>query len=84
MTREESDFEKYRSNVTEVTVVQAAEGWGLGNEILSINGKRTAIDAFILLLATDSQVHGPFLMNGVCARALCALLVTEGFGPPGT
>jgi hypothetical protein len=81
---EESDLRKYRPKLTEVTVVDAARAWGAGDEILSLNGKRTALDAFILLLATDSVTHGPFLMNSTCARELCALLVTEGFGPPAT
>ncbi len=78
---EESDFKKYRPNLTEVTVFEAAQAYGRGDEILSLNGQRTAIDAFILLLATDSGTHGPYLMNAVCARELCALLVAEGFGP---
>jgi hypothetical protein len=78
---EESDLEKYRPRITLVTVTQAAEAWGRGDEILSLNGKQTAIDAFILLLADDSRTHGPFLMKGACARELCALLVAEGFGP---
>jgi hypothetical protein len=76
-----SDFEKYRPNLTEVTVAKAAEAYGCGDEILSLNGKRTAIDAFILLLATDDETHGPYLINVVCARELCALLLAEGFGP---
>jgi hypothetical protein len=79
---DEYDFKKYRPNLTEVTVVKAAEAWGLGDEILSLNGKRTAIDAFILVLSTDDRTHGPYLMNAMCARALCALLLAEGFGPP--
>jgi hypothetical protein len=79
---EESDLEKYRPAITEVTVVKAAEAWGRGDEILSVNGKETAIDAFILMLADDSQTHGPFLMRTACARELCALLVAAGFGPP--
>jgi hypothetical protein len=78
---EEADFKKYRPDLTEVTVVEAAEAWGRGDEILSLNEKRTAIDAFILLLATDAQTHGPYLMNGVWARELCRLLIAEGFGP---
>ena len=84
MTRksEESDFKKYRPKVTEVTVVQAAEAWGRGDEILSLDGKRTAIDAFILLLANDSETHGPFLLNATCARELYALLEAADFGPP--
>jgi hypothetical protein len=78
---EETDFKKYQPNLTEATVVKAAEAWGRGDEILSLNGKRTAIDAFILLLATDAEIHGPFLMKAKCARALCAFLLAEGFGP---
>jgi hypothetical protein len=77
----ESDFKKYRQKVTEVTVVAAAQAYGSGDEILSLDGKRTAIDAFILQLSTDSAVHGPYLLNSVCARELCALLLSEGFGP---
>jgi hypothetical protein len=78
---DESDFKKYRPNLTEVTVLKAVEAWGCGDEILSLNGKRTAIDAFILLLANDALTHGPYLMNATCARELCALLLAEGFGP---
>jgi hypothetical protein len=79
---EEFDFKKYRPKLTEMTTLQAAQAWGHGDEILSLNGKLTAIDAFILLLAADDRTHGPYLMNATCARALCALLVAEGFGPP--
>ena len=81
---EESDFKRYRPPITEVTIVQAAQAWGLGDDILSLNGKHTALDAFILLLATDSAILGPFLLKGVCARELCALLVAAGFGPQAT
>lgn len=81
---DESAFIKYRPKVTEVTSVEAAKSWGEGNEILSLNGKRAALDAFILLLSTDAEVHGPYLMNSVCARELCTLLISEGFGPPST
>jgi len=79
---EESDFKKYRPPITEVTVLKAAESWSGGDDILSLNGQSTAMDlAFILLLATDSRMLGPFLLNRVCARELCALLVAAGFGP---
>ena len=78
---DESDFQKYRPALTEITVVQAAKSWGAGDEILSLNGKRTAIDAFILLLADDSTTKGPYLLNATCARELCALLIAGGFGP---
>jgi hypothetical protein len=81
---EESDFKKYHPNLTEVTVNQAAQAYGRGDEILSLNGKRTALDAFILLLATDAEMHGPYLMNATCARELCALLLAAGFGPQAT
>ena len=81
---DKANFERYRPDLTEITVVQVAQAYGRGDEILSLNGQRTAIDAFILLLATDAETHGPFLMNALCARELCALLVAEGFGPPAT
>jgi hypothetical protein len=79
---EESDFVKYRPRITEVTNVEAAQAYGRGDEILSLNGKRAALDAFILVLADDSVTHGPYLMNSTCARQLCAILLHEGFGPP--
>jgi hypothetical protein len=79
---EESDLEKYRPNLTEATIVQAAQAYGLGDEILSLNGQRTGLDAFVLLLAKDAETLGPYLLNSVCARALCALLISAGFGPP--
>lgn len=77
----ETDLEKYRPRLTDVEIVKAAEVYSRGDEILSLNGKRTAIDAFVLILATDSQSFGPFLLNGVCARELCALLADAGYEP---
>jgi hypothetical protein len=81
---EESEFKKYRPDLTELTGIKAAEAYGRGDEIVSLNGKSVALDAFILLLATDDLVHGPYLLTGVCARELCALLIAEGFGPQAT
>ena len=34
---ETSDFIKYRPEITEVAVVEAAQAWGVGDEILSLN-----------------------------------------------
>jgi hypothetical protein len=79
-----SDFINYRPNLTEVTVVKAAQAFGTGDEILSLNGKGTALNAFILLLSTEANVFGPYLLNSVCARELCDLLISAGFGPPST
>jgi hypothetical protein len=82
MTSEtEANFQKYRPAINELTVVHAKSHYDSGDEILSLNGKSTALSHFILMLATKSETFGPYLMNGVCARALCALLVAEGFGP---
>jgi hypothetical protein len=78
---DKSDFMKYRPILTEVTDIRAAEAYGLGDEILSLNGKRVALDAFMLLLATDAETRGPFVMTAECARELCRLLATSGFGP---
>jgi hypothetical protein len=78
---EESDFKKYRPIITEVTVAKTAEAFGLGDEIVSLSVRSAGIDALILLLATDSEERGPYLLNAVCARELCASLIAEGFGP---
>ena len=81
MNDDELEFKRYLPKVTEVTVVKAAKAWGEGDHIRSLDGKRTAIDAFILQMATDLEVRGPYLMNATCARALCSLLIAGGFGP---
>ena len=75
-----TDFIKYQPKITEVTIVEAAQSYGRGDEILSLSGKRTAIDAFVLLLSTDSETIGPFILNSVCARELYSILFSEGFG----
>lgn len=75
------DFKKYFPEITDMTVTNAASKFGIGDEILSLDGKRTGLDYFILNLATDGQIHGPFLMNSTCAHALYDLLVSAGFGP---
>jgi hypothetical protein len=80
----ESDFREYRPKLTEVTVVQAKQHYDQGEEILSLNGKRTALSHFILVLATKTETFGPYLMNGMCARELHALLEASDFGAPKT
>ncbi len=77
-----TDFIKYQPQITEVTIVEAAKSYGRGDDILSLSGRRTAIDAFVLLLSTDSERIGPFILNSVCARELCSILISEGFGVP--
>jgi hypothetical protein len=77
----ESDFQKYHPEITELTVAHAKAQYDSGNEIVSLNGKRTALTHFILMLATKTEPYGPYLMNSTCARALCAHLIKEGFGP---
>jgi hypothetical protein len=79
--QEKSDFERYRPTINEVMVVKLAQEFGLGGEIVSLSTRTAGIDAIILLFATDSELRGPFLLNAVCARELCARLLAEGFGP---
>jgi hypothetical protein len=74
-------FEKYRPKITLAMVSKAAADYGEGNEIVSLEGQRTAIDAFILLLATDSETIGPYLFSHHVARQLCAVLIDADFGP---
>jgi hypothetical protein len=78
---DEADFQKFRPALTEETINGVAQTYGSGAEIISLSGKRTGLDLFVLLLANDTEPHGPFLMNATCARELCALLLSEGFGP---
>ena len=79
---DDSKFQQYRPAIAELTVAHAKAQYDSGNEILSLNGKRTALSHFILMLATKTEPYGPYLMNSTCARALCAHLIEEGFGPP--
>ena len=81
---DESDFQKHRPKITEVTSVQAKQHYDQGEEIVSLNGKRVALSHFILVLATKAEEFGPYLMNSICARELCARLIDEGFGPQKT
>jgi hypothetical protein len=79
---DESDFQRLQPKITELTSVHAKQHYDQGEEILSLNGKRVALSHFILMLATETEEFGPYLMNSVCARALYALLEAEGFGAP--
>lgn len=72
------DVEKYRPEITEMTILKAAQDWGAGNEIVSLNGRETALDSFVLVLATDGEALGPFLLNRSCARELYGLLEDAG------
>lgn len=80
---EETEFEKFRPTVTEQTRIQAAQAYGRGDEIVSLDGKEAGLDSFILVLATDAARHGPFLLTATCARELCGLLAAAGFEPRG-
>jgi hypothetical protein len=79
---EETQFQKYLPKLTEVTSVKAAQSYGAGGEIISLNGKRVGIDAFMLVLADDEKQFGPFVLTNVSGRALFQRLSDEGFGAP--
>jgi hypothetical protein len=68
---DEADFQRFRPAITEETIVRVAQAHGRGDEIFSLAGKRTGFDSFVLLLANDTEPHGPFLMN---ARALASFV----------
>ncbi len=78
---DEENFAKYQPKVTELTILEAAQAFGTGDEVISLSGRQTGIDSFVLVLARDNHQHTVVLMTGVCARELGALLVSEGFGP---
>jgi hypothetical protein len=84
MNDEERAFRRFQPQLDERTSVEAAQSFGLGNEIVSLNTKQAGLDSLILLLATDSEIQGPFLLNQICARELCAQLIGAGFGPSQT
>lgn len=76
---ERSSFETFRPTLSEVSLVKAAADFGSGDEVISLNAKRAGLDGLLLVLATDNTTHGPFVLNGTCARALYALLLENGF-----
>ncbi len=78
---DEENFAKYHPDVNEMTILEAAQAFGIGDEVISLSGRRTGIDSFVLVLARGNHQHTLVLMTGVCARELGALLVSEGFGP---
>lgn len=78
---EQTDFETHFPKITETTIIDAVRVFGSGHQVVSLNGKATGLDAFVMMLATDSETAGPFLLTGFCARELCARLLAAGFGP---
>jgi hypothetical protein len=78
---EEGLLEKFRPKLTEMTEVQAAEFFYATGGVLSVNGKRSGLDAFSLVLATSTEKIGPYVLNNPSAKELCRLLIAEGFGP---
>jgi hypothetical protein len=81
METDEQLFQRFQPRLNEVTEAKAAEFFYSTHGIQSLNGKLSAIDAFTLVLATDSEQYGPYVLNAVSARALCRLLMEHGFGP---
>ena len=79
---DEELYQRFLPKLTEVTELSSANFYHDTGGVVSANGKRSALDAFTLVLATDEQEFGPFLLNAVAAQGLCRLLVEHGFGPP--
>jgi|HubBroStandDraft_6_1064221.scaffolds.fasta_scaffold46241_5 hypothetical protein len=79
MDEDQQRFQRYFPKITTLTDVAGARSFGEGNEVFSLNSKRVAIDGFMLLLATDSEVFWPFVMSSICARRLYAQLKDAGF-----
>jgi len=76
-----SDLLEHQPLITYLSTAIAAKDWHEGDRILSLNGKATALDAFIFVLAKRNEMVGPLLLNGACARELCRLLIEAGFDP---
>ncbi len=79
MDEDQQRFQRYFPEFTALTDLAGARSFGEGNEIMSLNSKRIALDGFMLLLATDSEVLGPFVMSATCARRLSSQLKDAGF-----
>ena len=73
---------KFRPVLTEITDVEAMDFFTKNGEILSVNGKRAALDTFVLVLAAGPEKFGPYPLNSATAKELCSLLIEHGFGPP--
>jgi hypothetical protein len=54
-------------------------------QIISVDGRHSALDLFIVAFASEKGTTvGPLSLNPIVARALCKLLVDDGHGPEPT
>ena len=81
MTEDEKLFRDHFPQFTEVSSVEAKSFYDSHGEFVSADGKRVGVDSFAVQFMTRFQKHGPFVMNGKTARALCDLLIQNDFGP---
>jgi hypothetical protein len=72
-------FEAKRPQFTEY---EAHELWQKYGEIVSVDGRPAALDSFLVTFVSENDMTaGPLGLNPVVARALCKLLIDNGYGP---
>jgi|SRR5580704_12906473 hypothetical protein len=72
-------FEAKRPQFTDY---EAHELWQKYGEIVSVDGRPAALDSFLVtFLSENDMTAGPLALNSVVARALCKLLIDNGYGP---
>jgi hypothetical protein len=81
-----SDRERlFREKLPQFTDYQAVELIGQHGEIVSMAGRKAALDLFLLTFVSEKgTVNGPLSLNPVVARELCKLLLAHGYGPSQT
>ncbi|HUZ75938.1 MAG TPA: hypothetical protein VMU87_23370 [Stellaceae bacterium] len=61
---------------------QAQELWQKYGEIVSVDGRPTALDSFLLTFVSENDITArPLALNPVVARPLCKSLIDNGYGP---
>jgi len=64
------------------TEVQAAQFYEENGEAISVDGRRAALDLFLVSFAFETSEIGPIPLNPLVARQLFFLLSQHGFGDP--
>ena len=72
----------FKEKRPQFTDFQAHELWSQYGEIVSVDARPAALDAFLVTFVSENDMTAGLLaLNPVVARALCKLLIDNGYGP---
>jgi hypothetical protein len=82
MTEHEKQEAIFRERIPKFTDFDALKLIGEHGKIVSVNGRHAALDLIIVAFASEKGTTvGPLSLNPTVSRALCKLLLDEGYGP---